>query len=171
MNALDKPAARALLATLPAWTHDAQRDAIHRNFHFADFSQAFAFMTELALVAERADHHPEWRNVYNKVDITLTTHDAGGLTQRDIDFARRADAAFTRFAASPLLLVLLVLLDPLALPARLAWPAWLGRLALPVPRPPPQHDGHPATGARRLDHRPRLAALQQRRPCGVENAV
>lgn len=99
MNALDKPAARALLATLPAWTHDAQRDAIHRNFHFADFSQAFAFMTELALVAERADHHPEWRNVYNKVDITLTTHDAGGLTQRDIDFARRADAAFTRFAA------------------------------------------------------------------------
>lgn len=99
MNAFDKPTAQRLLATLPAWTHDAQRDAIRRNFHFADFTQAFAFMTELALVAERADHHPEWSNVYNNVHITLTTHDAGGLTQRDIDFARCADAAFARFAS------------------------------------------------------------------------
>lgn len=98
MKALDKPAAQALLATLPAWRHDAHRDAIQRSFQFAGFGPAFAFMTELALAAERADHHPEWTNIYNRVDITLTTHDAGGLTQRDIDFARRADAAFGRFA-------------------------------------------------------------------------
>ena len=98
MKALDADAARALLATLPAWQHDAQRGAIQRSFRFADFSQAFGFMTELALVAERCKHHPEWFNVYNRVDITLTTHDAQGLTQRDIDFARSADAAFARFA-------------------------------------------------------------------------
>ena len=98
MKALDADAARALLATLPAWQHDAQRGAIQRSFRFADFSQAFGFMAELALVAERCKHHPEWFNVYNRVDITLTTHDAQGLTQRDIDFARSADAAFARFA-------------------------------------------------------------------------
>ena len=104
MKALAPDAAQALLATLPAWQHDAKRGAIQRSFRFADFSQAFGFMTELALVAERANHHPEWFNVYNRVDITLTTHDAQGLTQRDIDFARSADAAFARFAgpaASP----------------------------------------------------------------------
>ena len=104
MKALEPDTARALLATLQACQHDARRDAIQRSFRFADFSQAFGFMTELALVAERADHHPEWFNVYNRVDITLTTHDAQGLTQRDIDFARSADAAFARFAgpaASP----------------------------------------------------------------------
>ena len=98
MKALDADAARALLAALPAWQHDAQRGAIQRSFRFADFSQAFGFMAELALVAERCKHHPEWFNVYNRVDITLTTHDAQGLTQRDIDFARSADAAFARFA-------------------------------------------------------------------------
>ena len=98
MKALDADAARALLVTLPAWQHDAQRGAIQRSFRFADFSQAFGFMAELALVAERCKHHPEWFNVYNRVDITLTTHDAQGLTQRDIDFARSADAAFARFA-------------------------------------------------------------------------
>ena len=101
MKALEPDTARALLATLPAWQHDARRGAIQRSFRFADFSQAFGFMAELALVAERADHHPEWFNVYNRVDITLTTHDAQGLTQRDIDFARCADAAFARFAAPP----------------------------------------------------------------------
>ena len=98
MKALDAGTVQALLATLPAWQHDAQRGAIQRQFRFADFSQAFGFMTELALVAERVNHHPEWCNVYNRVDITLTTHDAQGLTQRDIDFARCADAAFARFA-------------------------------------------------------------------------
>jgi 4a-hydroxytetrahydrobiopterin dehydratase len=89
----------ALLAPLPQWRHDTRRGALTREFIFADFTQAFAFMTQLALVAEKNDHHPEWLNVYNHVDITLTTHDAGGLTQRDIDLARSADAAFERFAA------------------------------------------------------------------------
>ena len=98
MKALEPDTARKLLATLPAWQHDAQRGAIQRSFGFADFSQAFGFMAELALVAERSKHHPAWFNVYNRVDITLTTHDAQGLTQRDIDFARSADAAFARFA-------------------------------------------------------------------------
>ncbi len=101
MSPLPAAERQALLATLPGWQHDTQRDAISRSFRFADFSQAFGFMAELALVAERCNHHPEWFNVYNKVDIVLTTHDAGGLTQRDIAFARAADAAFQRFAPAP----------------------------------------------------------------------
>lgn len=88
------PARRAeLLATLPHWTHDAARDAITRTFKFTDFNAAFGFMTRVALHAERCDHHPEWSNVYNRVTVTFTTHDAGGLTLRDIDAARQADAA------------------------------------------------------------------------------
>lgn len=98
MNKLDSEAATALLATLPDWMHDAQRGAITREFVFADFIQAFAFMTQVALVAEKHDHHPEWSNIYNKVRITLTTHDANGLTQRDMDLARYADDA--RFASA-----------------------------------------------------------------------
>jgi len=89
--------ARSQLAALPQWRHDEQRDAIAREFVFVDFAQAFAFMTQLALVAERLGHHPEWFNVYNRVDIVMTTHDAGGLTALDIEFARRADAAYRRF--------------------------------------------------------------------------
>jgi 4a-hydroxytetrahydrobiopterin dehydratase len=81
-------------AVLPQWTHDAQRGAIGRTFKFADFAQAFGFMTQLALYAEKRNHHPEWSNSYNKVAVTLTTHDAGGLTQRDVDFALHADAVF-----------------------------------------------------------------------------
>lgn len=77
---------------LPEWDHDAGRDAITRSFTFDDFSQAFAFMTQVALLAEKADHHPEWSNVWNRVDILLTTHDAGGLSGRDIDMARAIDA-------------------------------------------------------------------------------
>lgn len=100
-NKLD-PAQRAqALATLPDWQHDAQRDAITREFHFADFAQAFAFMTQLALQAERRDHHPEWSNVYNRVRVTYTTHDAAGLTMRDIDAARAADQAFGGIAGNP----------------------------------------------------------------------
>ena len=87
----------ALLATLPSWKHDAQRDAITREFVFADFAQAFAFMTQIAIVAEKRNHHPEWFNVYNRVNITLTTHDVDGLSQRDIDLARYADAVFAQF--------------------------------------------------------------------------
>lgn len=85
------------LASLPAWHHDTQRGAITREFLFKDFAQAFGFMAQLALVAEKRDHHPEWSNVYNRVVITLTTHDADGLTGRDVDFAHEADAAYQRF--------------------------------------------------------------------------
>ena len=76
---------------LPDWDVDEARDAITRTFTFDDFSQAFAFMTQVALLAEKADHHPEWSNVYNRVDILLTTHDAGGLSERDIDMAQKID--------------------------------------------------------------------------------
>lgn len=80
----------AALTALQDWKYDGTRDAISRKFKFADFTEAFAFMTRVALHAEKADHHPEWFNVYNNVDITLTTHDAGengGLSKRDIDLA------------------------------------------------------------------------------------
>lgn len=72
---------------LPDWDYDEARDAIARTFTFADFSEAFAFMTRVALLAEKADHHPEWSNVWNRVEITLTTHDAGGLSGRDVEMA------------------------------------------------------------------------------------
>lgn len=80
------------LEGLPEWDYQDGRDAIIRRFTFDDFSQAFAFMTQVALLAEKADHHPEWSNVWNRVDILLTTHDAGGLSGRDIDMARAIDA-------------------------------------------------------------------------------
>lgn len=72
---------------LPDWDYDDARDAISRSFVFADFNEAFGFMTRVALLAEKADHHPEWSNVWNRVEITLTTHDAGGLSGRDIELA------------------------------------------------------------------------------------
>ena len=81
-----------LLRTLPDWQWDEQRDAIRRTFAFADFVEAFAFMTRVALLAEKADHHPEWSNIYNRVDVLLTTHDAGGLSMRDIALAQSIDA-------------------------------------------------------------------------------
>lgn len=80
-----------LAASLPHWRHEAGRDAISRRFTFADFSQAFGFMARVALLAEKQDHHPEWSNVWNRVDITLTTHDAGGLSARDVALARAID--------------------------------------------------------------------------------
>lgn len=80
----------AALARVPGWTD--MRDAIERDFVFADFSAAFAFMTQVAALADAADHHPEWRNVYNRVHVRLTTHDAGGLSMRDIDLAMKIDA-------------------------------------------------------------------------------
>lgn len=83
-----------LLATLKHWNHDKERDAITREFVFANFAQAFAFMTQIAIVAEKRNHHPEWFNVYNRVTITLTTHDVNGLSQRDIDLARHIDAVY-----------------------------------------------------------------------------
>lgn len=80
------------LTGLPGWTYDGDRDAIRRHFEFTDFNQAFGFMTRVALLAEKADHHPEWSNVWNKVEILLTTHDAGGLSVRDIQMAKAIDA-------------------------------------------------------------------------------
>jgi len=79
------------LARLKGWSEVTGRDAITRKFVFADFSEAFGFMTRAALVAEKLDHHPEWFNVYKTVDVTLSTHDAGGLTERDIKLAQAMD--------------------------------------------------------------------------------
>lgn len=76
---------------LPDWDFDEGRDAITRSFAFADFVEAFGFMSRVALLAEKADHHPEWSNVWNRVEILLTTHDAGGLSHRDIDLAQAID--------------------------------------------------------------------------------
>ncbi len=90
---LDTEQVRERLAALPGWQLSDDGLAITRRFKFADFQQAFAFMTQVALAAERADHHPEWSNVYNRVEIRLTTHDAGGLTERDFALAAVADAA------------------------------------------------------------------------------
>lgn len=80
------------LAALPQWALAREGAAIERTFKFADFSAAFAFMTRVAMLAERHDHHPEWFNVYNRVEITLTTHDAGGLSLRDVEMAQKIDA-------------------------------------------------------------------------------
>jgi len=80
------------LDALSDWDYDESRDAITRRFTFADFSAAFAFMTRVALYAEKHDHHPEWSNVWNRVDILLTTHDAGGLSHRDIAMAEAIEA-------------------------------------------------------------------------------
>lgn len=81
-----------LAARLPEWEVLAERDAIRRQFRFRDFSAAWGFMSRVALLAEAQDHHPEWSNVYNRVEITLTTHDAGGLSARDVKLARAIDA-------------------------------------------------------------------------------
>lgn len=74
------------------WSPAEGRDAAKKTFKFKDFNEAFGFMTRVALAADKADHHPEWFNVYNRVDITLTTHDAGGLSRRDVDLAGFIDA-------------------------------------------------------------------------------
>ena len=81
----------ALLAAHPEWTLRADGKALERELRFADFNEAFGFMTRVALYADKADHHPEWFNVYNRVLVVLSTHDAGGLTQLDIDLAARMD--------------------------------------------------------------------------------
>ena len=80
------------LAALPEWTLRGDGLAIEREFKLRNFSEAWAFMSRVALIAERHDHHPEWSNVYNRVAITLTTHDAGGLSERDVRMARAIDA-------------------------------------------------------------------------------
>ena len=80
------------LSGLNGWEHDAGRDAISKSFKFDDFVAAFGFMARVALHAEKADHHPEWSNVYNKVEITLTTHDCDGLSEKDVALAKEIDA-------------------------------------------------------------------------------
>ena len=89
---LDETARTSLAATLPAWQVVEGRDALRRAFRFRDFSEAWAFMSRVALLAEAQDHHPEWSNVYNRVEITLTTHDAGGLSGRDVRLAEAIDS-------------------------------------------------------------------------------
>ena len=96
MNAAHKLSAeqaREGLLALPGWTLADDGLSMARSYRFADFGAAFAFMTQVALAAEKANHHPEWFNVYNRVDVRLTTHDAGGLTERDLALAAVADAA------------------------------------------------------------------------------
>lgn len=90
---LDKAQRAAALKSLRGWADDAKRDAIVKTFVFANFVDAFGFMTKAALAAERMDHHPEWSNVYKTVSVLLTTHDAGGLTSKDIELARAMDEA------------------------------------------------------------------------------
>ena len=82
----------AALDALGEWDYDEARDALTRRFVFADFVEAFGFMARVALLAERADHHPEWSNVWNRVDVALTTHDAGGLSRRDVALAKAIEA-------------------------------------------------------------------------------
>ena len=89
---LSAEARKSGLKGLPGWTEAPGREAIARTFVFRDFNEAFGFMTRAALVAEKSDHHPEWHNVYKTVDVVLATHDAGGVTARDIELARAMNA-------------------------------------------------------------------------------
>ena len=84
-------AREAALAELSGWQVAKDRDAIEKSFKFKSFSEAWAFMSRAALVAEQLDHHPEWSNVYNRVEVLLTTHDCNGLSALDIEFAKRLD--------------------------------------------------------------------------------
>lgn len=88
-----KIGAAEALKQVSGWRAVDGRDAIAKGFKFKDFNAAFGFMTRVALYADKADHHPEWSNVYNKVDVTLSTHDAGGVTEKDVDLAKFMDSA------------------------------------------------------------------------------
>ncbi len=89
---LDQAARASLAQTVPQWRLAEGRDAIRREFRFKDFSEAWGFMSRVALLAEKHDHHPEWSNVWNRVEILLSTHDAGGLSERDVSLAQAIDA-------------------------------------------------------------------------------
>lgn len=92
----------ALMQNVPDWTLSDDQKSISISYKFANFRRAFAFMSEMALAAEKFDHHPEWANVYNRVHITLTTHDIGGLSALDDKLARLMDGAAARYGASML---------------------------------------------------------------------
>ncbi|MBB4087566.1 4a-hydroxytetrahydrobiopterin dehydratase [Sphingomonas carotinifaciens] len=94
MTALNDRELTAHLNSLPAWRHDAERKALHRRLSFATFADALAAMVRIGIEADKADHHPEWTNVYDRLDIWLTTHDVNGVTVRDIALARAIDAMF-----------------------------------------------------------------------------
>jgi len=91
MDALSLEQRATALAALPDWTYDEARKALFRHIVLADFSAAFALMTRIAMAAEQQDHHPEWSNVYNRIDVWLTTHDAGGVSARDVTMAQAID--------------------------------------------------------------------------------
>ncbi len=101
MKKLDVEQAAEQLRDLPLWTLDAKAGSVTREFVLADFMQAFAFMTQIAIAAEKNNHHPEWSNVYNKVLITWTTHDVKGLSSNDIAMVSMCDQAFAGYAAAP----------------------------------------------------------------------
>jgi 4a-hydroxytetrahydrobiopterin dehydratase len=91
-QALSAETRKSALAGLPGWTEVGGRDAIARTFVFKDFNEAFGFMSRAALVAEKHDHHPEWKNVYKTVEVVLSTHDAGGVTEKDVELAKAMNA-------------------------------------------------------------------------------
>jgi 4a-hydroxytetrahydrobiopterin dehydratase len=101
MTKLEGVARKAALAALADWHEVSGRDAIARKFIFRDFNQAFGFMTRVALVAEKMDHHPEWFNVYKTVEVTLSTHDAGGLTEKDLALARAMNSLAAEIVNAP----------------------------------------------------------------------
>jgi 4a-hydroxytetrahydrobiopterin dehydratase len=97
---LSEQARKSALKELSGWTETPGREAIARTFIFKDFNEAFGFMARAALVAEKSDHHPEWRNVYKTVEVVLATHDAGGVTTRDIDLAKAMNAIAGQFGVA-----------------------------------------------------------------------
>ena len=97
LNSLER---KQLHKNMPTWEFVDGVDAIHKNFNFKDFQQAFAFMTEVAAEAENQNHHPEWFNVWNRVEIRLSTHDSGGLTQKDVALANTIDQIFKKYQQS-----------------------------------------------------------------------
>jgi len=99
VNRLSADAREAAMKELAGWSDTNGRDAIERTFTFKDFNEAFGFMARVALVAEKRDHHPEWRNVYKTVEVVLSTHDADGVTQKDIDLAKAMDAIAKQLGA------------------------------------------------------------------------
>src|SRR6266852_1647463 len=91
---------KSALAALPGWTEVSGREAIARTYVFKDFNEAFGFMSRVALVAEKHDHHPEWRNVYKTIEVVLATHDAGGVTAKDIELATAMNAIARQFGVA-----------------------------------------------------------------------